>query len=124
MSADDGIYILKTKDGQYRVAWEMAIEKIFKNSSNKKTLYNTMECFLIWGHCKCTKDLNTAYRIAEHMGKKRCTEYGIKVFEIGLTWKHLVHKAKIDAEKLLNEELSGDNDIYKINKYKKILNTT
>ena len=98
MSADNGIYILKTKDGQYRVTHAQAIENIYEDYYNNR--YNPLEVVRVWGDCKYTRDMTKAYQIADAMQRKQYTEYGIKTFEYRKPWKYIVEDAKVKAESL------------------------
>ena len=92
MSADNGTYILKTKDGQYRVAHAQAIENIYEGYSGKR--YDSLEVVLTWMDCRYTRDFDKAMIVANAMENRNRTEYGIKIFEYNKTWKHIVEDAK------------------------------
>ncbi|MDD4779109.1 MAG: hypothetical protein PHT02_00700 [Tissierellia bacterium] len=112
MSADNGVYILKTKD-QYRVIHTQAIERVF--SDYNKRLLNPMEVVLIWGNCKYTRSKEKAYEIA--MERKNYTEYGIRTFEYKKTWKHIVEDAKKAAE-IEKQSLKKSDDIHSYDNYR------
>lgn len=123
MSADNGIYILKTKD-QYRVNHAQAIERVFADYNGKKL--NPIEVMLIWGRCRYTKNELTAHQIANLMEKESRTEYGIRTFHYNKTWKHIVEDAKNEAEAKKNEIISKHSttdsyDKYRLQKYEWIL---
>jgi hypothetical protein len=116
MSADNGIYILKTIDGQYRVAHAQAIENIYANYS--ENWYDPIEVVLMWGDSKYTRDKIKAYEIAEIMERKwNGTEYGIKTFEYKKPWKYIVEDAKRNAKCVL-EIIKDKNDSW--SSYRKI----
>ena len=106
MSADNGIYILKTKD-QYRVTHAQAIENIYYEYDNicaSDINYRTNKLIPTrvveyWGSCKYTHNPETAYKIAESMLKRiSFVEYGIRTFIYNKTWKHIIEDAKKKAE--------------------------
>lgn len=102
MSADNGIYILKTKDGQYRVTHAQAIERIYEYCNPNR--YDPLEVVLVWSRERCTKDYEKAMKIAEIMNKHKYTEYGIRIFTFNKTWKHIVEDAKWIAKEKLKQE--------------------
>lgn len=105
MSAEDGIYILRTKDEQCRIVWEQNIKKIF----NSWERFDELETVYVWRNCRYTKDFKKALSIAKDFDISRCTEYGVKVYEIPLTWKHLVERAKNQARYKLKNSLILDD---------------
>lgn len=101
MSRDDGIYILHTKDNQYRVSHAQAIENIYDDSGKR---YDPFEVVRTWCDCRYTRDRAKAYEIASKMDIYwHNTEYGIKEYEYSKTWKHLLEDAKNIARNKLNE---------------------
>ena len=95
MSADNGIYILECKD-QYRVIEAQAIENLFydlfsNGSTNRLIPTRVVEYF---GRSKYTRNKDLALRIAQSMEKRNYTEYGVKTFTYGKTWKHILEDAK------------------------------
>jgi hypothetical protein len=120
MSADNGIYILKTKDGQYRVAHAQAIENIYEGYSGRR--YDSLQVVLTWMDCRYTRDFEKAMIVANAMENKWHTEYGIRVFTYNKTWKHIVEDAKKMAE--INLKAITEDGFYErhiSNKYNKIL---
>jgi hypothetical protein len=111
MSADNGIYILKTKD-QYRVIHAQAIENLsWTPLENYK--YHLVPTRLVeyFGDSRYTRNPETAMKVATAMARSTpVLEYGIKTFEINLTWKQIVYKAKklapleLEALKKLNSK--------------------
>ena len=69
MSADNGIYILKTKD-QYRVTHTQAIENVYWEYDSRYAYYiNERTNKLVptrvveyWGGCRYTRNPETAYK--------------------------------------------------------------
>ncbi len=96
MSADNGVYILKTKD-QYRVAYAHAIENLWWNfvkrdSDNEMVPTRLVE---LYGKKRYTKNAETAMRVAQAiMGDSRYVEYGIRILPINKTWRQIVYEAK------------------------------
>ena len=106
MSADNGIYILKTKD-QYRVTHAQAIENIYWEYDSRYACYiNERTNKLVptrvveyWGGCKYTRSAEKAQQIAESMLRRiGFVEYGIRIFTYNKTWKHIIEDAKKKAE--------------------------
>lgn len=115
MSADNGIYILKTKDDQYRIIHGINIGKIFDENGR----FNELELALAFGLCRFTKNRDKAIILADKMNEEIHTEYGIKEFRIQLTWKHILGRAKIIAE---NKYKDGKiEDEYLVEKFSRIL---
>lgn len=96
MSADNGVYILKTKD-QFRVIHAQAIENIYTNDKR----LNPIRVILLWGNTRYTKDEEKANNIAKMLNSRLYTEYGINTITFNKTWKHIVCDAKNLASKLL-----------------------
>lgn len=120
MSADNGTYILKTKDGQYRVAHAQAIENIYSDYSGR--FYDPLEVVLTWMDCRYTRDYEKAMIVANAMENRNRTEYGIRIFEYKKTWKHIVEDAKKMAE-IQMRALNGDGfyENFMRQKYKRLL---
>ena len=133
MSADNGIYILKTKD-QYRIIHAQAIENIYWEHDNRYAYYSNCgtnrlvpsRVVEFWGNSKYTKDEAIAFKVAHAMLNKierNCgiCEYGIRTFTYNKTWKHILedakNKAKIELDYLKNN--GGSN--YSIQKLENIL---
>lgn len=109
MSADNGIYILKTKD-QYRVAHLQAIEHITwsvidGNLQNNEAFigrYVPTRVVEMWGKCKYTRDKNLAFMIAHKWaGSLPVCEYGVNIIVYNKMWKHIVNDAANYAKKEL-----------------------
>lgn len=107
MSADNGIYILKTKD-QYRVAHLQAIDNVSwsiidGNWQNKKETRGKCvptRVIEMWGKCKYTRDENVALKIAHRWASSiPICEYGVNIITYNKTWKHIVEDAKEYAKK-------------------------
>jgi len=96
MSADNGIYILKTKD-QYRIVHAQAIENLnwsFKNLSCDNDLVST-RIVEYYGNCKPIKNEDEARKIASEMKEVTgCLEYGICTIFIDKTWEEINKEAK------------------------------
>ena len=102
MSADNGIYILKTKD-QYRVAHLQAIDNVSWSiidgnwHNNKETREKCVPTRVVemWGKCKYTRDENVALKIAHRWANSlSICEYGVNIITYNKTWKHIVEDAK------------------------------
>ncbi len=100
MSADNGIYILKTKD-QYRVAHLQAIDNVYWSaiSGLQERLVPT-RVVEMWGDCKFTRDRSKALDIAHKWANKLTVcEYGVQIITYNKTWKHILEDAKEYAKK-------------------------
>lgn len=117
MSADNGVYILKTKD-QYRVTMAQAIENIFDGSGRLKPI----EVVYLWGSVRYTRDESKAMDIAKIINSRSYTEYGIKTFTYNKTWKHIVEDAKNSAKFQLENVSSLDS--FQVNKLNYVLGIT
>lgn len=95
MSADNGIYILQTKDGQNRVIHTQAIDNIFGSKEDGINCLNAYEYFC---DSKVTLNKTTAMEIAGKMHAKYINEfgiveYGIQPIPVKLTWKQICEGA-------------------------------
>jgi len=94
MSADNGIYILKTKD-QYRIIHAFAIDNLwwsFEDFNQRKEMVSArlVEYF---GKQKYTRNAETAMKVALAMQKTvSYTEYGIVTLPINKTWNRIVEE--------------------------------
>lgn len=94
MSADNGIYILRTKDGQCRVKNICAIENLNYSEktgwSNEPIPERIFEMF----DGEYTRDINKARDIAFSMARKSIVcEYGVNEIIVNKTWKQIVREA-------------------------------
>lgn len=133
MSADNGIYILKTKD-QYRVIHAQAIENVYWEHDNRIAYYlNSRNNMLVpsrvvefWGNTRYTKSEEIALKVANAMLnniEKNCgiCEYGIRTFTYNKTWKHILEDAKEKAKiELAFLKANGGRD-FSIQKLENIL---
>lgn len=114
MSADNGIYILKTKD-QYRVIHAMAIDNLWYSpiSEHDNNLIPT-RLVEYYGSTRYTRKLEVAYKVAFAMAN-RCEilEYGVQIIKIDKTWNQIVDEAKqlapIEIEWYTNKLKEGCN---------------
>ena len=110
MSADNGIYILKTKDGQYRVIHAMAIENLWWSGleeKSKKEMVPT-EILRYFGRSKYTRDYSLALRIAHSIARREpILEYGVSDFYCNKTWRQIVEEgkqlAKLEIQKIKDD---------------------
>jgi len=107
MSADNGIYILKTTDGQHRVIHTQAIDNIFYNTNENGESINCLYAYQYFCNSKITRECNKALSIANKMYndiiKHSIIEYGIRPIEVDYTWKDICKKAKEIATKKLKQ---------------------
>lgn len=96
MSADNGVYILKTKD-QYRVAYAHAIENLWWNFikiRNEDEMVST-RLVELYGRKRYTRDAEKAMKVAQAIARDSgYLEYGIKILPINKTWEQIVYEAK------------------------------
>ena len=121
MSADNGIYILQTKErygNQYRVVYANAIDNLgWSYENGRESTYNLVPTRVIeyFGGSKYTRDQNVAFRIAGRE-LKSCpyVEYGIQLIKTDKSWRQIVCEAKELAVKELKvlQEKSEFNDNY------------
>jgi len=102
MSADNGIYILKTKE-QYRVAHLQGADNIIwshiDGACDRLVPTRVVEMF---GDCKLTRKQKIAFSIADKMLKEQFCEYGIVHLEYPGTWSEILNSAKEYAQKEIN----------------------
>lgn len=129
MSADNGIYILKTKD-QYRVAHLQAIDNVSWSiidgdwQNNKETRGKCVPTRVIemWGRCKYTRDENIAFKIAHKWASSLpICEYGVNIITYNKTWKHIVEDAKEYAQKEIDYIMeTGQENKWNVERLKSI----
>ena len=107
MSADNGVYILKTKD-QYRVIYASAIDNLTWSYLDPNFHEKNPEKFVpsrileYFGKSKYTYDKNTAMRVANGILKSLpVCEYGIVTIRYNKTWKQI----KFEGEKYAKKEI-------------------
>ena len=129
MSADNGIYILKTKD-QYRVAHLQAIDNVswsiidgnWQNEKETRGKCVPTRVIEMWGKCKYTRDENVSFKIAHKWASSLpICEYGVNVITYNKTWKHIVGDAKKYAQKEIDYiRKTGDEDRWDVEQLKSI----
>lgn len=129
MSADNGIYILKTKD-QYRVAHLSAIDNIswsiidgnWENKEETRGKCVPTRVVEMWGRCKYTRDESVAYRIAHRWASSLpICEYGVNIITYNKTWKHIVEDAKEYAKKEIDYIIkTGDESMWNMDQLESI----
>jgi hypothetical protein len=129
LSADNGIYILKTKD-QYRVIYAQAIENLYWNPLDESSFDKLIPTRIVeyYGKSKYTHNKDIVRDIAFNMARKTpVLEYGVREIIIDKTWKQIVKEAKEQA--LLEMEHieyvkknSGGNWNYEVSKLEEIIN--
>lgn len=93
MSAENGIYILKT-NRQYRVLKSCNIEQVFDCNGD----YKYPKLVEYFKHCRYTNNAQLAINIAQKMLKNDETcEYGICVLpEVKFSWKEIIKKKRYE----------------------------
>lgn len=96
MSADNGIYILKTKEGQHRVIHAQAIENLYWGySDGYHDELVPKRIVEYYGKSKYTYDKNIARDIAFSMASDAgYLEYGVQEIIADKTWDEIVDEAK------------------------------
>ena len=107
MSADNGIYILKTKD-QYRVIHAMAIDNLYWSLLDEKMHDELIPTRIVeyYGESRYTRDFEKSQKVAFAMANDYfpILEYGIRILQVNKTWKRIVEEAK-EMVKLEIEEV-------------------
>lgn len=106
MSADNGIYILETKD-QYRVAHLQAIDNLSRDSlqdgpEDRCAVDGLLPAKVVemWGGCKYTRSRRKALEIAHRWAQSLpVCEYGVRIIKCGKTWKKILKDAEQCARK-------------------------
>lgn len=100
MSADNGVYILKTRD-QFRVIHTQAIDNLFHSCVDPNFYMNHPGKFVpsrvleYFGPSKCTSDYDMAKRVANGiLHSLPVCEYGIVELDYHKSWKKIVKEAK------------------------------
>lgn len=99
MSADNGTYILKYRNG-YRVTQKQCIENLWFDA-NKQGWMNPIEVYRYFNGSRCTNNYITALKVADAMERCCPTEYGIKTLQYNKTWDYIMHDAKEKAKTYL-----------------------
>lgn len=123
MSADNGVYILKTKD-QYRVIHAQAIENLYWSHLQGGRMMRELVSTRIveyYAHTRYTRDFEKAMKVANAIARGcYILEYGIKTFYVNKTWRQIVSEAKgiapIEIETLKNRKGSWKYDIEELEK--------
>jgi len=101
MSADNGVYILETKDKQYRVKYISGIDDLYWDRMNSISSITPIspEVVRIFGGCKYTRDKGKACSIAYNMATdvmcKGYLEYGIQLIIVHKSWKQIIKESEI-----------------------------
>jgi len=92
MSADNGVYILKTKDDQIRVVYSQAINGIFDPCGK----YISKQIYRHFGNSEYTKNMEKAVKIAQNIRSKLSVcEYGIQILpDCNRTWEEIINDSK------------------------------
>lgn len=95
MSADNGVYILRTRDRQIRVAHSQAINGLFDMNGT----YIPKQVHRCFGNSKYTKSMDKAIIIAQNIRKKLTVcEYGIQILPYcNKTWEEIIDESKIST---------------------------
>lgn len=90
MSADNGVYILKTKDKQIRVAHTKAINGLFDCNGE----YISSQINRHFGNAKYTKNMDKAIRFAQRIQNKLpVCEYGVQILPYcDKTWEQIIEE--------------------------------
>jgi len=105
MSADNGVYILKTNK-QYRVKHLGAIDNLYWDYSIMQSIDTPVSTRILemFGDCKYTYDHEKAFTIANNIFKKLpICEYGIQLIDINMSWGMVLKKARIHINKEIQQ---------------------
>ena len=122
MSADNGIYVLKTKD-QYRVAHLQAIDNVYWSAIDGKQIKLVPTRVVeLWGDCKFTRDGDKALSIAHKWeGSLPICEYGVCVITYNKTWEQILKDAQEYAKKEIERIKSWNQEnLWNMDKLQKI----
>lgn len=114
MSADNGVYILRTNN-QYRVVRTQGIDDLFYNVISGGLPDGKMDPVAIvarFGSSQFTADRNMAYYIARQELSKGVCEYGIRELISDKSWKQIMKEAKENAKREI-EYLREQNQSHK-----------
>ena len=93
ISADNGIYILKTKEGQYRVIHAQAIENLY--DINDFNILVSKQILEYYGESKYTYNKNVVRDIAFNMARNAgYLEYGVQEIIVDKTWNEILKEAR------------------------------
>ena len=95
----------------------MAIEKIYDYYGR----FDELQTVSVWGSCRYTKNFEKAMKLAVDKDSSCNSEYGIKLFEVPLTWKHLLKIAQRQAEDRLKNPKEFYNDSFWVGLYERVL---
>lgn len=101
MSADNGVYVLKTK-GQYRVIKTQGIDDVFYNVISGGLPNGRMDPVAVvsrFGLSPFTTNRDKAYHIARLQLNEGVCEYGIKEIVYNKYWNQIVKDAKENAQR-------------------------
>lgn len=95
MSADNGVYILKTGN-QYRVKLLHAIENLYYDYQGHyhSGKMQSEQIINMFGDCKYTYDINTAIKIAMIIENEIHSEYGIVLLDAKKSWGKIIKEKK------------------------------
>lgn len=114
MSADNGIYILKTKD-QYRVAYFTNPEIMYYSPiigiyEDEIVSSRAVE---LWGDSKFTRKESIALHLAHNWASKLpICEYGVNLVKVNKTWKELMKDARTHAKREIDFIKKDSNKDY------------
>jgi hypothetical protein len=117
MSADNGIYILHTADGQNRVAEIFAADNLnwsFLNFKSDNPLVST-RLIEYFGNCKVFNDADVLKHAKQMYDECSYCEYGIVPIESKKTWKQIIEESKSLAKQeieAINQHGDGRWDSY------------
>ena len=125
MSADNGIYILKTKD-QYRIIHAQAIENLWWSYIHKESQDDIIPTRILeyYNDSPIFTDEAKVQKVAFSMlNNFPYVEYGIQTIRVNRTWDEIVNEAKELAPKEI-EAIKNNNDgrwEYSLRRLEKIL---
>ena len=110
MSADNGVYILKTNK-QYRVKHLGAIDNLYWDYSIMQSIDTPVSTRILemFGDCKYTYNYEMALKIASKILKYLPTcEYGVQLIDAEMKWTTILKNAKLHIDKEINSIKDGN----------------
>lgn len=106
MSADNGVYILKTSDNQFRVATFQAVENLCYNELNPDCIeLNSLQVVLQYGGVEYTESCDIAMKTAMSiLDELIICEYGIQFINTKKSWRTLCKEAQEEAVAICNNK--------------------
>lgn len=109
MSADNGVYILHTTDGQYRVKEFQAGDNLYWNVFTKKQQKTLFQLAVVveYADIKYTKNSDKAFKIANNIHNNLwICEYGISLINCNISWECLLIISQKQAQMVIDMDIN------------------